>query len=157
MSRRREFFSERGVTLLELLTVLVLLVLVVGALTALLGSSYDTYGRISAGAEEDRTATLILNKLKSDLQKTTGENPVTVEMSAILVQTENEDGKPVTVRYENRRDGQVVIFSDKGTEIVLAERGRIEVELTDPTLYRLTVEVGIARHTATVARYDWGK
>lgn len=154
---RRVLVSERGVTLLELLTVLVLLVLVVGALTALLGSSYDTYGRISTAAEEDRIATLILNKLQTDLQQATGEEPVRVELSAILIQKEDQDGQPVNVRYENRSDGRVVHVTAQGAEIVLAERGRIEVPTHDPTLYHLTVEVGNTRRTATVARYDWGK
>jgi type II secretory pathway pseudopilin PulG len=153
----RRFLSERGVTLLELLAVIVLLVLVIGALVSLLTSSYDTYSRTSTASEEERAVTLILSKLKGDLQKAVGQNPVTVEGSAWLIRTQKLDGTPVTVRYENRTDGSVVYADEQGVEIVLAERGRIQISPPDQDLYHLTVEIGDTRRTAAVARYDWGK
>ena len=159
MSRRffNRCINERGVTLLELLAVIVLLVLVIGALVSLTTSSYDTYSRTANATAEENDLTLILTRLSSDIRQSVGETPVTVEPSAILVHTQAQDGREIDVRYENRLDGSVRYITENGAEILLAERGHIDVSPSAEGLYQLTVRVGDTQRTSATARYDWGK
>lgn len=160
--------DQRGVTLIEMLAVLVIMGLAFGAILSFLDFNYSAYSTTTERSDNQRTAATIIEKLTQDVRRSVadveaGVQAVTVAPGLITITKQLDPLQTAT--YE--LNGQTLTYTtDQNVRLELTDRAQTVTVTQDPAnprAYAIRVIVGDIRPEAsvtletTVTRYDWGR
>lgn len=167
----REWREERGVTLLELLVVLVLVGSVFGAVTAFATSTMASYHDTATRSRYLQEATEILSQLAQDIRRSDagtwvlqGDLTHSGNHAVTFATTQPNDPTQQAISVTYQQDGTKIIYrhNDRGITLTLADQGSFSL-LERADSLELHVIVGAlqdplhAELTTSVTRYDWGQ